>query len=150
MLGYIEKGIEEGAQIILDGRNPQVADQHNGYFIGPTIFEKVTPDMTIAQEEIFGPVICLIEVNDLNEAINIIQAHHLANTTSIFTQSGNAAREFKYRVDASMIGINIGVPAPMSFFSFGGAKGSFFGDIKAHGSDCIDFYTDKKVIISKW
>lgn len=150
VLGYIQKGMEEGADLILDGRNPKVQDGQNGYFVGATIFEKVTPDMTIAQEEIFGPVIALIEVKDLKEAIDIIQTHHLANTTSIFTQSGKAAREFKYRVDASMIGVNIGVPAPMSFFSFGGAKGSFFGDLKAHGRDAIGFYTDKKVVISRW
>jgi len=150
VLSYIEKGIEEGAELILDGRNVKVEGYPDGYFVGPTIFDKVTPDMTIAQEEIFGPVLSIIEVKDLNNAINIIEAHHLANTTSIFTRSGKAAREFQYRVEASMIGINIGVPAPMSFFSFGGAKGSFFGDLKAHGRDSIEFYTDKKVVISRW
>jgi len=150
ILSYIEKGIEEGAELILDGRNAKVEEYPGGYYVGPTIFDKVTPEMTIAQEEIFGPVISIIEVEDLNNAIDIIQAHHLANTTSIFTQSGKAAREFRYRVDASMIGINIGVPAPMSFFSFGGAKGSFYGDLKAHGRDSIEFYTDKKVAISRW
>lgn len=150
VLSYIEKGIEEKAELILDGRNVQVKDCPNGFYVGPTIFDKVTPEMTIAREEIFGPVLSMIRVKDLDEALGIIDRHPLANTTSIFTKSGKLAREFEYNVDASMIGINIGVPAPMSFFSFGGAKKSFFGDRKAHGRESIDFYTDRKVIISRW
>jgi malonate-semialdehyde dehydrogenase (acetylating)/methylmalonate-semialdehyde dehydrogenase len=106
--------------------------------------------MTIAREEIFGPVLSMIKVKDLDEALETISQHPLANTTSIFTRSGSSARKFQYNVEASMIGINLGVPAPMSFFSFGGAKGSFFGDLKAHGRDGIEFFTDKKVVISRW
>ena len=148
ILGYIEKGIEEGAELVADGRNPRV--DLDGFFVGATLFDKVRPDMTIAQEEIFGPVLCLIPVDSLEAAIEIAQAHPLANATSIFTQSGKSARDFKYNIHASMTGVNIGVAAPMAFFSFGGAKGSFFGDLKGHGRDAFDFYTDKKVVISRW
>jgi malonate-semialdehyde dehydrogenase (acetylating)/methylmalonate-semialdehyde dehydrogenase len=106
--------------------------------------------MTIATEEIFGPVLCMAPVATLDEALKMATSHPLANASSIFTQSGKAARDFKYNVHASMTGVNIGVAAPMSFFSFGGAKGSFFGDLKGHGRDAFDFYTDKKVVISRW
>ena len=144
VLSYIEKGIEEGADMLLDGREAQVDGKEGGYYLKPTIFENVDPSMTIAKEEIFGPVLTMMKVKDLDNAIELISDHPLANTISIFTTSGKNARKFKYNVDASMIGINIGVPAPMSFFTFGGAKGSFFGDLKAHGKDSIEFYTDKK------
>lgn len=150
VIGYIEKGIAEGAKLILDGRNAKVPDHADGYFVGPTVFDQVHPSMVIAQEEIFGPVLSIIPVKDIDEAIAIIEDHPLGNTTSIFTQSGKAARDFQYRVEVSMVGVNIGVPAPMAFFTFGGAKGSFFGDLKAHGRDAIEFYTDKKVTISRW
>ena len=106
--------------------------------------------MKIAKEEIFGPVICLGKVKNLDEAIEWLNSSEYGNTASIFTSSGAAARKFSYEVDPSMIGVNIGVPAPMAFFSFGGVKASFFGDIKAHGSVCVDFYTDTKVTIERW
>jgi malonate-semialdehyde dehydrogenase (acetylating)/methylmalonate-semialdehyde dehydrogenase len=150
ILGYIDKGLEEGATLLLDGRGVQVEGYPGGYFIGPTIFEDVRPEATIANEEIFGPLLSMIKVDSLGQAIDIIRANHYGNTTSIFTSSGKAAREFKYRVECSMIGINVGVAAPMAFFSFGGAKGSFFGDLKGHGRDSIEFYTDKKMVISRW
>lgn len=148
VISYIEKGIEEGAELVLDGRIGY--EDTKGYFLGTTVFDKVTPSMTIAKEEIFGPVLCLIHVNTLNDAIDIIENHELANTTSIFTSSGKSARDFTYNVEPSMVGINIGVAAPMSYFNFGGAKGSFFGDLKAHGKHSIEFYTDRKVVISRW
>jgi len=148
VLAYIEKGIEEGAELILDGRNPPVREK--GYFVGPTIFDKVTRNMVIAQEEIFGPVACILPVGTLDEALDLIHEHELGNAASIFTTSGHAARRFRYEAEPSMMGINIGVAAPMSFFSFGGAKGSFFGDLKAHGWESIDFFTDRKVVISRW
>ncbi len=147
VLGYIEKGVQEGAELLVDGRKNL---PEKGFFVGPTLFDKVDREMVIAQEEIFGPVLSMIRVENLQEAIEIATAHPLANATSIFTQDGKAAREFKYRVNASMTGVNIGVAAPMSYFSFGGAKGSFFGDLKGHGRDSFDFYTDKKVVISRW
>src|SRR6266581_1603780 len=107
-------------------------------------------EMTIGREEIFGPVASITRVADLDEAIDVIQRSSYGNATSIFTTSGRAAREFRYRVGVSMIGVNLGIAAPMAFFPFGGTKGSFFGDLKAHGQDAIEFYTDKKVVISRW
>jgi malonate-semialdehyde dehydrogenase (acetylating)/methylmalonate-semialdehyde dehydrogenase len=118
--------------------------------VGPTVFDGVRPDMTIGREEIFGPVASVTRAADLDEAIDLIQRSPYANATSIFTTSGRSAREFRYRVGVSMIGVNIGVAAPMAFFPFGGTKGSFFGDLKAHGQDAVEFYTDKKVVISRW
>jgi malonate-semialdehyde dehydrogenase (acetylating)/methylmalonate-semialdehyde dehydrogenase len=148
VISYIEKGIEEGAEMLLDGRKGY--EDIKGYFLGPTVFDQVKPDMVIGKEEIFGPVLCLMRANNLQDAIKIIEDHPLANTTSIFTSSGKSAREFVYNVEPSMMGINIGVAAPMSYFNFGGAKGSFFGDLKAHGKHSIEFYTDRKVVITRW
>lgn len=146
--GYIQKGIDEGAELLLDGRVG--FENSKGYFVGPTIFDGVTPEMTIGKEEIFGPVLCLIKAETLEEACDIIESHELANTTSIFTSSGKSAREFAYNVSPSMMGINVGVAAPMSYFNFGGTKQSFFGDLKAHGKHGIEFYTERKVVISRW
>jgi len=150
VLGYIEKGVAEGAKMLLDGRKTTVAERPGGHWLGPTLFDEATPDMVISREEIFGPVLTVIPVDSLDQAIGIIHASEFGNATSIFTDSGRAAREFRYRAEVSMMGINIGVAAPMSFFSFGGTKGSFFGDLKAHGRDAIEFYTDKKMVISRW
>lgn len=148
VLARIEQGITEGAELVVDGRDPGIPG--NGFFIGPTLFDGVQEEMTIAREEIFGPVLCLMDVPDLDEAMAITQRQPLANANSIFTTSGKAARQFRYEVPAAMAGVNIGVAAPMSFFSFGGSKGSFFGDLKAHGREAYDFYTDRKVLISRW
>jgi malonate-semialdehyde dehydrogenase (acetylating)/methylmalonate-semialdehyde dehydrogenase len=148
VLGYIDKGVQEGAELVVDGRKPDVKEK--GWFVGPTLFDKVTPEMTIAKDEIFGPVLCMMPVKDLDSAIAVTHRHPLANASSIFTTSGKSARQFRYSIDASMAGVNIGVAAPMSFFGFGGAKGSFFGDLKAHGREAFDFYTDRKVLISRW
>ena len=150
VLGYIEKGIAEGAKLLLDGRGYQHPRHGGGYFLGPTIFDEVKPEMTIGKEEIFGPVLCLMKAKDFDDAIEIVRKHELGNATSIFTSSGKWAREYRYRVEPSMLGVNIGVAAPMAYFPFGGAKHSFFGDLKAHGRDAIEFYTDKKVVISRW
>ncbi len=150
VLSYIEKGVKEGAELVLDGRGIKVPDCPNGFFVGPTVFDKVKPTMTIAREEIFGPVASLINVKDLDEALSIIHQNEYGNATSIFTTSGKAVRQFTHDVGISMIGVNIGVAAPMAFFMFGGTKKSFFGDLKAYGRDGIEFYTDKRVIISRW
>ena len=148
VLGYIDSGVQEGADLLVDGR--QVDASADGNFIGPTLFDNVTPEMKIGSDEIFGPVLCIQPAATLDEALDVAKRHPLANASSIFTTSGKAARTFRYRVDASMAGVNIGVAAPMSFFGFGGAKGSFFGDLKAHGREAFDFYTDRKVVISRW
>ena len=150
VLSYVEAGRKDGATLLLDGRASKVEKHPRGHFVGPTVFDGVQPDMTIGKEEIFGPVASVSHVSNLDEGIEMVHRSGFANATSIFTQSGKAAREFRYRVGVSMIGVNIGVAAPMAFFPFGGTKGSFFGDLKAHGQDSIEFYTDKKVVISRW
>ena len=148
VIGYVEKGIAEGAKLIADGRRHYVPP--DGFFIGPSVFDQVSPTMAIGREEIFGPVATVSPVKDLDEAFKVMHAHPNANATSIFTSSGKAAREFAHRATASMVGVNIGVAAPMSYFPFGGARDSFFGDLKVHGRDAFEFYTDKKVTISRW
>jgi malonate-semialdehyde dehydrogenase (acetylating) / methylmalonate-semialdehyde dehydrogenase len=150
VVGYIEKGVAEGAELLLDGRGVRVPGRERGFFLGPTIFDGVTPTMSIGREEIFGPVASITPVRTLEEAIAVMHAHPNANATSIFTSSGKAAREFARLASASMVGVNIGVAAPMAHFPFGGAKDSFFGDLKVHGRDTFEFYTDKKVVISRW
>jgi len=150
VVDYIGKGVAEGAKLLVDGREVRVPDRPNGYFVGPTVFDEVSPKMAIGHEEIFGPVVSICPVKTLDEAIALMRAHPNANATSIFTSSGKAAREFAKHATASMVGVNIGVAAPMAYFPFGGARDSFFGDLKAHGRDGIEFYTDKKVTISRW
>ena len=150
VLSYVEAGRRDGAELLLDGRATRVERYPRGHFVGPTVFDAVRPEMTIGREEIFGPVASVTRVADLDEAIDVIQRSSYGNATSIFTTSGRAAREFRYRVGVSMIGVNLGIAAPMAFFPFGGTRGSFFGDLKAHGQDAIEFYTDKKVVMSRW
>ncbi|MEX1187236.1 MAG: CoA-acylating methylmalonate-semialdehyde dehydrogenase [Gemmatimonadaceae bacterium] len=150
VLSYIEHGVSEGATLTLDGRKTTVDSYPSGSFVGPTIFEDVDPSMKIAREEIFGPVASVTHSETLDDAIEAVRRNPFANAVSIFTTSGKSAREFRYRVGVSMIGVNIGVAAPMAFFPFGGTKRSFFGDLKANGTDAIEFYTDKKVVISRW
>jgi malonate-semialdehyde dehydrogenase (acetylating)/methylmalonate-semialdehyde dehydrogenase len=146
ILGWIEKGLEEGGEIVLDGRD---RGSGNGSFIGPTIIE-AEPGTEIAREEIFGPVLTLIRARDLDHALEILNASTKGNAASIFTTSGPAMRKFRYEAQAGMLGVNIGVAAPMAFFPFTGWKDSFFGDLHAHGRDAIDFYTEKKVVITRW
>ncbi len=150
VISLINKGVEEGADLLLDGRDINVPECPNGSYVGPTLFDNVKPNMTIAKEEIFGPVASIVNVKNLDEALEIIHNNKYGNATSIFTNSGKSVRKFKYEVGISMIGVNIGIAAPMAFFMFGGSKKSFFGDLKAYGRDGIEFYTDKKVIISRW
>jgi malonate-semialdehyde dehydrogenase (acetylating)/methylmalonate-semialdehyde dehydrogenase len=150
ILALIELGVKEGATLAVDGRGLVVDGLPNGHWVGPTLFTDVNPTMTIAQEEIFGPVMCILRAKNLDEALAIIDAHPLANATSIFTQNGATAREYVKRVPAAMAGVNIGVAAPMAFFTFGGSKGSFFGDLKAHGADAVRFYTNNKTAIYRW
>ncbi len=145
--GYIEQGLTEGAVALCDGRDLRTGA---GFFLGPTIFDQVQPEMTIAREEIFGPVLSVIRVNTLDEAIRLVNRSAFGNATSIFTASGQAAREYSSRIEAGMVGINVGVAAPMAFFPFAGWKNSFYGDLHAHGRDAVAFYTEQKVIMSRW
>jgi malonate-semialdehyde dehydrogenase (acetylating)/methylmalonate-semialdehyde dehydrogenase len=151
VIKYIEKGIEEGAKLRLDGRNPKIV---GGYpdtcFVGPTIFQDATPDMTIGREEIFGPVISIMRAESFDEAIDMIHSNPYGNGASIFTSNGKLAREFQYRVQAGNIGINVGVPAPVASFPFGGMKDSFFGVLHGEGQEVIRFFTESKVVVQRW
>ena len=146
--GYIKKGVAEGAKPLVDGRERKV--DGGGFFLGPTIFDHVKPAMTIARDEIFGPVLSVMRVNTLDEAIGLVNSSPFGNATSIFTSSGKAAREYSSRCEVGMVGVNVGVAAPMAFFPFAGWKNSFFGDLHAHGKDAVAFYTEQKVIMSRW
>lgn len=147
---FIDKGVSEGAKLSLDGRSATVPGLEEGYWVGPTVFEDVSPEMSIGTEEIFGPVAAINKAKSVEEAISMMHGSRYGNACSLFTTSGRAAREFRYHAGISMIGINIGVAAPMAFFPFGGSKQSFFGDLKAAGRDAISFYTDQRVVISRW
>ncbi len=150
VVNLIEAGVSEGATLLLDGRNPKVEGYPNGYFVGPTVFDHVSPDATIVREEIFGPVVSIVRVSSLDEAIDLANSSRYGNASSIYTASGRAAREYKYRVRGGNIGINLGVAAPMAYFPFGGLKDSFFGDLHGQGKDGINFFTERKVVISRW
>jgi len=150
VLGYIEKGLQEGARLLLDGRGVKVDACPKGFFVGPTIFADVRPEMTIAREEIFGPVLGVIQVQDFDEALAIINNSPYGNAGCLFTSSGKFAREFRYRAKVGNIGINIGIAAPIASFPFSGMKESFFGDLHGQGRDAIEFFTNRKVVISRW
>ena len=149
-MAVITSGVEEGAEAVLDGRNVQVPEYPHGYFVGPTILDQVSPQMHVYREEIFGPVIGMTPVSSLDEAIELINAKEYGNGASIFTKSGFVAREFRYRVQTGNIGINVGVAAPMAYFPFSGAKSSFFGTLHPQGRDAVRFYTESKVVITRW
>ena len=148
--GFISQGEADGARLSLDGRGATVSGLEGGYWVGPTVFEDVAPDISIGTEEIFGPVAGINRAKDLDEAVAMMHGSRYGNACSIFTTSGRAAREFRYRAGISMIGVNIGVAAPMAFFPFGGSKGSFYGDLKAQGRDAVSFFTDQRVVIERW
>ncbi|GMV05013.1 MAG: methylmalonate-semialdehyde dehydrogenase (acylating) [Gemmatimonadota bacterium] len=150
VVDYIGQGERDGAKLTLDGRGATVPDLPGGNWIGPTVFEDVSYESSIGTEEIFGPVACLNRARSLDEAVAWMRASRYGNACSIFTTNGKAAREFRYQAGISMIGVNIGVAAPMAFFPFGGSKGSFYGDLKAQGRDAVSFYTDARVVISRW
>ena len=150
VVGYIDRGVQEGARLLLDGRGVRVPGFPSGCFVGPTLFAGVTPEMAIAREEIFGPVLGIMSLDRLEACYPIIAQSPFGNAASIFTESGGAARDFAYRVECGTIGVNIGIAAPIAFFPFGGMKDSFFGVLHGQGQDAIDFFTDKKVVISRW
>lgn len=150
VVDFISQGERDGARLSLDGRGAAVPHLPGGNWIGPTVFEDVSFETSLGTEEIFGPVACLNRAASLDEAIGWMRSSRYGNACSIFTTSGKAARRFRYEAGVSMIGVNIGVAAPMAIFPFGGAKGSFYGDLKAQGRDAIHFYTDARVVISRW
>jgi malonate-semialdehyde dehydrogenase (acetylating)/methylmalonate-semialdehyde dehydrogenase len=148
--GLVESGEKEGATIACDGRDARVADAPNGFFFGATIVDKVRETMTIAREEVFGPVLNVMRMDDLDQAIEAANRSAFGNGASIFTSSGAAAREFKHRVKAGMVGINVGVPATMAMFSFTGWDASFYGDLHIQGREAVQFYTQQKTVTTRW
>jgi malonate-semialdehyde dehydrogenase (acetylating)/methylmalonate-semialdehyde dehydrogenase len=147
--GYIEKGVAEGATLVHDGRTMQSPTEH-GFFLGGSLFDHVTPEMTIYQEEIFGPVLCVVRVKTLAEAIALINAHRYGNGVAIFTRDGQSSREFVNQIQVGMVGINVPIPVPMAYHSFGGWKESLFGDHAVHGPEGVHFYTRLKTVTSRW
>lgn len=147
-LGYIEAGVEEGAKLLRDGRNDESSSE-GGYFVGPTIFDDVTTEMKIWKEEIFAPVLSVVRVDTLEEAIELTNQSDFANGACLFTDSAKAIRQFREEIDAGMLGVNLGVPAPMAFFPFSGYKKSFYGDLHANGKDGVNFYTRKKMLTAR-
>ena len=150
VLGYIDSGVEEGATLVVDGRGFNVTDHDQGYFVGPTLFDNVKAGMRIYEEEIFGPVLSVVRVNSYEEALNLINAHEYGNGTAIFTRDGDTARNFCANVQVGMVGVNVPIPVPMAFHSFGGWKRSLFGPLHMHGPDGVRFYTRMKTITARW
>jgi malonate-semialdehyde dehydrogenase (acetylating) / methylmalonate-semialdehyde dehydrogenase len=149
ILDWIERGAADGAKVVVDGRGVHPGDG-GASFVGPTVLDEVTPEMDVAREEVFGPVLCVIRAASLDEAIGIVNGSRFGNGTSIFTESGSSVRRYRHEVQAGMVGVNIGVAAPVAFFPFSGWKDSFLGDLHAHGTDAVDFYTRKKTVTSRW
>jgi len=147
---WIDKGVEEGAKLLLDGRSLVVKEHPNGFYVGPTIFDHVTQQMSVGRDEVFGPVLCVKRVKSFEEGLEVINASPFGNGSAIYTQSGRYAREFAHRVGAGMVGVNVGIPVPLGFFSFTGWKQSFFGDLHSHGKDGVLFYTEKKSVSYRW
>ncbi len=147
---YIEQGVQAGAQLLVDGRGLSVPGHEQGFYLGGSLFDKVTPDMTIYREEIFGPVLCVVRVPDLASAIELINAHEFGNGVSLFTSDGNTAREFSRRIEVGMVGVNVPIPVPMAWHSFGGWKRSLFGDAHVYGEEGVRFYTRYKSIMQRW
>jgi malonate-semialdehyde dehydrogenase (acetylating)/methylmalonate-semialdehyde dehydrogenase len=150
IVGLIDTGEAQGAKLAVDGRGLTVPGFEDGFFVGPTVIDQVTTSMDVYTEEIFGPVLSVVHCDDVDDAINLINANPYGNGTAIFTSSGEAARRFQREVNVGMIGINVPIPVPMAYYSFGGWKDSLFGDKHVHGPEGVSFYTRGKVITSRW
>ncbi len=148
--GLISQGVEQGAELVVDGRNLVVEGHENGYFVGGTLFDRVTQDMVVYQEEIFGPVLCVVRADSMQQAMQMIDDHEFGNGTCLFTRDGEAARYFTDNIKVGMVGVNVPLPVPVAYHSFGGWKRSLFGDLSAHGPDSIRFYTRRKTITQRW
>jgi malonate-semialdehyde dehydrogenase (acetylating) / methylmalonate-semialdehyde dehydrogenase len=147
---FVDAGVNEGAKMVVDGRNPKVNGASNGFWLGPTLFDQVSPKMSIYKEEIFGPVLSVVRVKTYNEGVSLINAHPYGNGTAIFTNDGGAARKFQNEIQVGMIGVNVPIPVPTAYYSFGGWKASLFGDTHAHGTEGVHFFTRGKVVTSRW
>jgi malonate-semialdehyde dehydrogenase (acetylating)/methylmalonate-semialdehyde dehydrogenase len=150
IVGYIDEGVRAGAKLLVDGRGLRVPGHEEGFFLGGSLFDHVTTDMKIYQEEIFGPVLCIVRVPDFASAVELINRHEFGNGVSLFTSDGNTAREFSRRIEVGMVGINVPIPVPMAWHSFGGWKRSLFGDAHAYGEEGVRFYTRYKSIMQRW
>jgi len=148
--GYVQAAIDAGATVVADGRGVTVDGDENGFWLGPTLIDHATPAMSVYTDEIFGPVLSVLRVNSYQEALQLVNDHPYGNGTAIFTNDGGAARRFQHEVEVGMVGINVPIPVPMAYFSFGGWKASLFGDLHAHGTDGVQFYTRGKVVTSRW
>jgi malonate-semialdehyde dehydrogenase (acetylating)/methylmalonate-semialdehyde dehydrogenase len=148
--GYIDLGVEEGAELAVDGRGLKVDGHEDGFFLGGTLFDRVTPEMKIYNDEIFGPVLCVVRAHNMQEAMDLIDNHEYGNGTCIFTRDGEAARYFSDNIKVGMVGVNVPLPVPVAYHSFGGWKRSLFGDLFAYGPDAIRFYTRRKTITQRW
>lgn len=150
VIDWVDKGVAEGAKLVLDGRDFTVPGYENGFFMGPTILDHVTPEMTVGTQEIFGPVLCVKRVKDFEEGLQIMNSNPFANGSVIFTQNGYYAREFQKRTHGGMVGVNVGIPVPVGIFPFSGHKNSFFGDLHCLGKDGMRFYTESKCVTTRW
>ena len=148
--GWIEKGVQEGAELVVDGRGFTLQGHENGWFVGPTLFDRVTPDMESYREEIFGPVLQIVRAANFEEALALPSKHQYGNGVAIFTQNGRAARDFAARVNVGMVGINVPIPVPVAYHTFGGWKRSAFGDINQHGMEGVRFWTKTKTVTARW
>jgi malonate-semialdehyde dehydrogenase (acetylating)/methylmalonate-semialdehyde dehydrogenase len=148
--GYIESGVQEGADLVVDGRSFDASGCGQGFFIGGTLFDNVTPDMRIYKDEIFGPVLACVRVKDFAEAVQLVNAHEFGNGVACYTRDGSVAREFARRIQTGMVGINVPIPVPMAWHGFGGWKSSLFGDMHAYGEEGVRFYTRQKSVMQRW
>jgi len=148
--GYVDAGVGEGAELVVDGRGLQVAGHEDGFFLGPCLFDQVTPAMSIYRDEIFGPVLCMTRVDTYDQALQLVHDHQYGNGVAIFTNDGGAARKFVNEIEVGMVGVNVPIPVPMAYYSFGGWKASLFGDLHIYGRDGVRFYTRTKAVTSRW
>jgi malonate-semialdehyde dehydrogenase (acetylating)/methylmalonate-semialdehyde dehydrogenase len=147
---YVEAGVAEGADLVVDGRDAAFDADGDGFFLAPTLFDKVTPAMSVYTDEIFGPVLSVLRASSYDEGLELINANPYGNGTAIFTNDGGAARRFQSEVEVGMVGVNVPIPVPVSYYSFGGWKNSLFGDSHAHGTEGVHFFTRGKVVTSRW
>jgi len=150
IVGYIDSGVEQGAKLVVDGRGFKLQGYENGFFVGGTLFDHVKPDMKIYREEIFGPVLSVVRAQSYQDAVDLIHGHEYANGTAIFTRDGDAAREFADKIEVGMVGINVPIPVPVAYHSFGGWKRSIFGDHSIYGPEGVHFYTRLKTVTTRW
>jgi malonate-semialdehyde dehydrogenase (acetylating)/methylmalonate-semialdehyde dehydrogenase len=147
---YVDAGVASGADLVVDGRNVEPDGDPEGFWLGPTLFDRVTPEMSIYTDEIFGPVLSVVRASSYDEALTLVNTHPYGNGTAIFTNDGGAARRFQNEVEVGMVGVNVPIPVPMAYYSFGGWKQSLFGDSHAHGTEGVHFFTRGKVVTSRW